>query len=149
MAQNYMIGNWKMNQGLKEIDEFFQFMSDQDLSSGNFWIAPQFVHIGKCLTLTKNTQFKIGAQNCSQEISGAFTGEVSSSALKDMGAHFVILGHSERRSYFKESDGFINKKVKLSLEMGLTPVVCCGETLEERESNRTLDIVLGRSEGVV
>ena len=143
-----MIGNWKMNHGLKEIHEFFhsilQTMQAQGLSTGNFWIAPQAIHIGKCLSETNGTTFKIGAQNCSNESFGAYTGEISSDSLKEIGAHFVLLGHSERRSYFHESNSFINSKVKKVLANGLVPVICCGETLADRESNKTLEVVLGQ-----
>jgi triosephosphate isomerase len=144
MAKTYMIGNWKMNQSLEEINSFFTELKSIDLPTGNFWIAPQLIHISNCLALTGGTQFKIGAQNASDKDNGAFTGETSTSNLKELGAHFAILGHSERRAYYAESDEFINSKVSKVLESGLVPVLCIGETLEERESNKTLDIVLGQ-----
>jgi triosephosphate isomerase len=144
MAKNYMIGNWKMNQGLNEIKDYFAGMKEQALPAGNFWIAPQSLHIGKSLTEAEGSGFKIGAQNCSDQDFGAFTGEICTTSLKEIGAHFVILGHSERRAYYNETDTFINAKVKKAMENGLVPVLCCGETLEQREGNQTLDIVLSQ-----
>jgi triosephosphate isomerase len=144
MAKTYMIGNWKMNQSLEEISTFFTDLKAIDLPVGNFWIAPQIIHIGKCLSLTNSTQFKIGAQNSSNQDNGAYTGETSAKSLKEFGAHFAIVGHSERRAYYAESDEVINSKVSKALENGLVPVICIGETLDEREANKTLDIVLGQ-----
>lgn len=142
MAKNYMIGNWKMNQSLEDMSHFFNALKKEELSKGNFWIAPMSIHIAKSLELTQESQFKIGAQNASEQNHGAFTGETSAHSLKELGAHFVILGHSERRALYSESDSLINKKVKKALEEKLIPVLCVGETLEEREANKTLDIVL-------
>lgn len=141
-AKSYMIGNWKMNQNLSEVKSFFQELKDQKIKSGNFWIAPQMVHIATSLELTKDEQFKIGAQNTSDQNNGAFTGETSAQTLKDLGAHFTLIGHSERRSYYQENNQIINAKVKKAIENKLIPVLCIGETLEERESNKTIEIVL-------
>lgn len=142
MAKTYMVGNWKMNQSIDELTSFFKDLKATDLGEGNFWIAPQLIHIGSAMTETKNSQFKIGAQTASENNFGAFTGETSVASLKELGAHFSILGHSERRAYYHESNTLINKKVKMVLETGLIPILCAGETLEERESGKTLDIVL-------
>lgn len=144
MAKNFMIGNWKMNQTQNEINSFFNEINKLDLPSGNFGIAPQLIHIPLALSLTKSSPIKIGAQNCSNENFGAFTGETSTESLKDLGAEFTLIGHSERRSYYNETDEFINNKVKKALSTNLTPVLCIGETLEERKANKTLDIVLGQ-----
>ena len=144
MPKTYMIGNWKMNHGLTEINDFFEVLRSQNLADTNCWIAPQAIHVGKCLSLADGTTIKIGAQNCSNESFGAYTGEVSADSLKEIGAHFVLLGHSERRSYFQETNKLINLKIKKVLEKELVPVLCCGETLTERESNQTLDVVLGQ-----
>ncbi len=144
MAKTYMIGNWKMNQSLEEITTFFTDLKAMELKEGNFWIAPQLIHVNTALGLTANTQFKIGAQNTSNQDNGAYTGETSAKSLKELGAHFSILGHSERRAYYAESDELINSKVSKVLENGLVPVLCIGETLEQREAKKTLDIVLGQ-----
>lgn len=142
--KTYIIGNWKMNHKLHELNEFFAEIDKADLPAGNFWIAPQIAHIHCALEKSNQNNIKIGAQNCSNEEAGAFTGETSPIALKDIGASFVILGHSERRAIFSESDELINAKVKLAMESGLIPVLCVGETLSEREAGKTLEVVLGQ-----
>lgn len=141
-AKTYIIGNWKMNQGLDELTSFFNELKETNLPEGNFWIAPQIVHINTALEATKGTQFKIGSQNASQNDFGAFTGETSAQSLKEIGAHFSLVGHSERRSYYGETNEIVNAKTKKIMEKGLLPIVCIGETLQEREAGKTLDIVL-------
>lgn len=142
-AKTYMIGNWKMNQGLGEIETFFSGLKLSN-NQNNFWIAPQTMHLSKCLELGAKAGVLIGAQNCSDQDHGAYTGENSCDSLMEMGAHFTLIGHSERRSYYAETDQFINKKVTKALSAGLVPVLCVGETLEQREAGKTLDIVLGQ-----
>lgn len=141
-AKTYIVGNWKMNQGLDELTSFFNELKETNLPEGNFWIAPQIVHINTALEATKGTQLKIGSQNASQNDFGAFTGETSVESLKEIGAHFSLVGHSERRSYYGETNEIVNAKTKKIMEKGLLPIVCIGETLEEREAGKTLDIVL-------
>jgi triosephosphate isomerase len=141
-AKTYIVGNWKMNQGLTELKEFFGALKETTLPEGNFWIAPQMIHIPKAINLTSDSQFKIGAQNSSQNDFGAFTGETSVESLKEVGAHFALVGHSERRSYYGETNSIVNEKTKKIIEKGLLPIVCIGETLEQREAGKTLDIVL-------
>ena len=141
-----MIGNWKMNQTLKDVEEFFNEMKRADLPQGNFWIAPQFIHLASSMCHCDGTQFKIGAQNCSEHDFGAFTGEVSATSLKDLSTHFVLLGHSERRSLYAEKDEVINEKVKKAMAAKLIPVLCIGETLEQREANKTVEVVLSQLE---
>lgn len=146
MPKTYMVGNWKMNQSLRELNQFFSIVEKEDLPQGNFWIAPQAIHIHTVSERTNSNSFKVGAQNCSDHESGAFTGEISPVNLKEMGAHFVILGHSERRAIFKEGDELINRKTKLALKHGLAPILCVGETLEEREADKTMEVVLNQVE---
>ncbi len=142
MAKVYMIGNWKMNQSLEEINDFFYTIEEANLKKGNYWVAPQTLHISTCLK--HSGKIKIGAQNCSNYDSGAFTGETSPVNLKEIGAHFCLVGHSERRSLFSETDQLINEKTQKLLEIGLVPVICIGESLEQRENGETLDVVLGQ-----
>lgn len=146
-AQNYMIGNWKMNQDLDELKSFFEELKSANLkedSNVHFWIAPQLIHISEALNATSNSQFKIGAQTISENDNGAFTGETSAKNLKELGAEFTLIGHSERRSLFNETDKILNLKTKKALENNLKVVFCCGESLEEREAEKTLDIVLSQ-----
>lgn len=145
MPKSYMIGNWKMNQSISEIDAFFEAVELKN-NQNNYWISPQSIHIAKCLYLAKSKGVLIGAQNISEHNNGAYTGEVSAKNLMEMGAHFTLIGHSERRQYFKETDQDINKKVKKAIETGLVPVLCIGETLEEREAEKTFDVVLTQLE---
>ncbi len=146
MSRKYlMVGNWKMNQNLGSIRSFFEGVAaGQNDLCHNAWIAPQLIHLSHLLGHTASLQMKVGAQNCSEHTSGAFTGETSPESLKDLGASFTLIGHSERRSLYGETDDQVAAKTKAALEAGLTPIVCVGETLGERESGRTLDVVLGQ-----
>ena len=138
----HMVGNWKMNQTVGEIKRFFEeFNKAQSRLSCNYWIAPQFIHIPLLQELGGNTQ--IGAQNCSHQDNGAFTGDISPKSLKDMGVSFTLIGHSERRAFFGESDSILNEKVKKALANQLTAIFCVGETLAEREAERT-EVVIKR-----
>lgn len=146
MARKFMmVGNWKMNQGLQEIEAFFATInSRQNDLCKNAWIAPQMIHLSTCLNLAKAGAIKVGAQNCGAQNDGAFTGETSPLALKDLGATFTLIGHSERRALFNESDELLAQKTKLALENNLTVIFCVGETLSEREAGQTLAVVLGQ-----
>lgn len=135
-------GNWKM---YKTIDEALQFM-DQLIplvadTRAKVYVAVPFTAIHPTAAKAKGTSISVGAQNMNDASEGAFTGEIAALMLKEAGAHFVLLGHSERRQIFKESDAFINRKVKRALAEGIQPVVCVGETLEEREANRTEEVL--------
>jgi triosephosphate isomerase len=141
MPKNYMIGNWKMNQSLAEIETFFTEIKLEN-NQNNFWIAPQTLHISTCVKIASDAGVLIGSQNISDQEHGAFTGEISSDSLMEIGGHFTLIGHSERRSLYSETNEFINKKVSKAIEKGLVPVLCCGESLEQREAGKTLDMVL-------
>ncbi len=143
MPKTYMIGNWKMNQSLAEIESFFSNLKLEN-NQNNFWIAPQSIHIPKVQELGQKAGVLVGAQNISDQESGAFTGEISSSALVELGAHFCLVGHSERRSLYGENDEFINRKVHQAIHSGLVPVLCVGETLAEREAGNTLEVVINQ-----
>lgn len=112
-------------------------------------VCPPFTSLATARELLKNTPFGLGAQNMYHEDEGAFTGEISATMLRSAGCEFVILGHSERRQYFKESNEFINKKAKKAIAVGLTPILCVGETLEEREKNITDQVVSVQVKGVL
>ncbi len=104
-------------------------------------VAPPFVTIASVVSTLKDSAIEVGAQNMSDQVSGAFTGEVSADMLKDAGVTIVILGHSERRAIYGETDGFINRKVTLALDKGLDVILCVGETLEERESGKLQEVL--------
>jgi len=108
--------------------------------------CPTFVNLQKAVALTEGSNIGIGAQNMCQEESGAFTGEVSGEMLTAIGVKYVVLGHSERRAYFAETNEGVNAKTLKALKLGLTPIVCCGETLEERESGKAEAKVVGQIE---
>jgi triosephosphate isomerase len=133
MAKTYILGNWKMNQSVEEIKTFFNNIDFPKASDNSFFgIAPQAIHFGMCQELSNG--ISIGVQNVSRFEKGAHTGEISPVNLKEMNCGFVIIGHSERRAIYNETDSEINEKVILSKNKGLLPIVCIGETLEQRET---------------
>lgn len=132
-----LVANWKMNKNGKECEEYLHAFKAKYSGKREAWIAPQALYC----KLVINSGIKAGLQNCSEFTSGAYTGEVSPRTFKEMGGHFVILGHSERRQYFAETSKGLNAKVKTALKEGLSVIYCVGETLAEREANQTLAIV--------
>lgn len=133
-------GNWKMNKTPSEavalVNELKDLVVNDDVDV--VYCVPA-IDIVPVVEATKGTNVAIGAENMYFEESGAYTGEISAPMLVDAGVKYVILGHSERRDYFKEDDELLNKKVKKAFEAGLTPILCCGESLEQRESGVTMD----------
>ncbi|MCB0751794.1 MAG: triose-phosphate isomerase, partial [Ignavibacteriae bacterium] len=144
MRKNIIAGNWKMNKDLSEAVKLVSDLkSELDGKTLNavVIVAPPFVALEAVKSLIKDSPIKLAAQNMHNEDSGAFTGEVSASMLKSVGCEYVILGHSERRTIFNETDEFINCKVKQALANDLLPILCCGESLEERETSKTMEVV--------
>lgn len=142
MRKPIIAGNWKMNKTAKEAAQFIiEFRDKVRDSKCEVVICPAFTSLAQVVTLVENTEIRVGAQNMHYEESGAYTGEVSPTMLRELGVKYVILGHSERRQYFKEDDSVINKKVKAAFIHDLIPILCVGETLEEREASKTFDII--------
>lgn len=133
-------GNWKMNKTPKETQEFFEaFCGMEQTTAHDVVFCVPFTDLAMAAVLTENTNIGIGAQNLHFEDKGAYTGEISADMLKAAGAQWVIIGHSERREYFAETDETVNKKVKQALANGLKPIICCGESLEQRKNGITFD----------
>lgn len=141
MARKKIIaGNWKMNmspsQAVKLVEELKPLVNNDEVDV--VYCVPA-IDIVPVVEAVKGTNVEVGAENMYYEEKGAYTGEISAEMLVDAGVKYVIIGHSERRDYFKECDEMLNKKVKKAIEHGLTPILCCGETLEQREMGITLD----------
>ncbi|HAH37746.1 MAG TPA: triose-phosphate isomerase [Algoriphagus sp.] len=139
MRKKIIAGNWKMNmtfdEGQKLTSEIINMFKDENIQDVHIVLNPPFPHLFPVKKLIGDTPgVYLGAQNCSDKESGAFTGEVSAKILASFGAQYVIIGHSERREYFKENNELLSVKVKQALEHGLTPIFCCGESLEIREA---------------
>lgn len=135
-----IVANWKMNpQTLAEAKQLFDsvLLGVKNISKAEVVICPPFTD----LTVGRLTALKLGGQNCFWEKEGAYTGEVSPVMLKDLGCQYVIIGHSERRRYFKETDEIVNKKLKAALDTKLTPILCIGETEEEREEGEVQEVL--------
>ena len=136
-------GNWKMNKTLSETKVFAEEL--KPLLGKPKWcevvLCVPYVNIPAAVRLFKDSRVSIGAENCHFESHGAFTGEVSPEMLKEVGVKYVVIGHSERRQYYNETDFTVNKKVHAALEAGLYPIVCVGESLEQRELGVTMDLI--------
>lgn len=142
MRKPIIAGNWKMNKTIKEALEFAEAVKGKTCpDKTEAVICAPFTLLKDLKEAVAGTDIKIGAQNMHFEDNGAFTGEVAPAMLKEIGMDYVIIGHSERRQYFNETDETVNKKVLKALEVGIDPIVCCGETLEEREADKTKDVV--------
>ena len=142
MRKKVIAGNWKMNKTPAETREFMKtFPSLVKDTEDEVVICVPFVDLADAIELAKGTNVKVGAQNIHFEEKGAFTGEISPKMLKEIGTEYVIIGHSERRQYYAETDESVNKKIKAALNHELKPIVCVGETLEQREAGITKDFV--------
>ncbi|MFH1665845.1 MAG: triose-phosphate isomerase [Candidatus Omnitrophota bacterium] len=140
-------GNWKMYKDVSDAVELANGIKRAvyDIDNVEIVICPPFVDLGDVSeTLGLESNISLGAQNCHWEKEGAFTGEVSIPMIKSIGCRYVMIGHSERRKYFGETDGTVNKKIAAAIDGDVIPVMCVGETLEEREAGRTIEVVKGQ-----
>jgi len=139
--KNLIAGNWKMNPASKgQAEELIEKISSraEDFGPSEVVVCPPDIYLNDAL---RAGVFFVGAQNCFYEEKGAYTGEISAQMIKDLGAEYVIIGHSERRKYFGETDEIVNKKIKKALEAGLKVIFCIGETAEERDAGRKQEVL--------
>lgn len=143
MRRRLVAGNWKMSGSVASADALLQSIAHAqvDAQSVEFAVFPAFVHLSLCADVLSRTQVKWGAQTVSEYSDGAYTGEISASMLRDLGCHYVIIGHSERRQLFGERSEQLVKKCEMVFSHGMQPIFCVGETLQEREQGLTLDVV--------
>ena len=147
MRRPLIAGNWKMNLTKHESVALAKSLGAADDSGADILICPPYVYLDAVNQACSGSAVQIGSQDVYFENNGAFTGEISVDMLKDVGCQFVILGHSERRHVIGEQDALINKKIHAVLAAGLTPVLCVGETLDEREAGKTLAVVQAQFSG--
>jgi triosephosphate isomerase len=138
-----IVGNWKMHKTVKEAIELATGIRRElfDSNKADIVICPPFTALDSVYEVVMETPISLGAQDVFWEEEGAYTGEVSALMLKDTGCKYVIIGHSERRKYLSETNQMINRKIKSAINAGLTPIVCVGETLDEREAGKSLEVV--------
>ena len=142
MRKLIVAGNWKMNKNLQDGIELAKAVNEKvNGQKALVVLCTPFIHLTEVKKVLNKSTLYLGAQNCSSYPDGAYTGEISASMIKSTGADYVIIGHSERRTYFKEADITLNKKVRRALENELVPIYCCGEVLPEREAGKHFDVV--------
>lgn len=145
MRKHIVAGNWKMNKTFNEADELIGNIMDKleevELNGTEVIVCPPFPYLEMCTDYSEDSYFMVGAQNVSDKESGAYTGEVSAAMLESFDVDFCIVGHSERRAYYGETDAMVAEKVNQLLKHEIRPIVCCGEVLEEREANEQFDVV--------
>ena len=135
-------GNWKMNNTRVETKALIEDLIPLAKDAGcDVVVCVPFTNLETAVNLTKGSNIKVGAQNCHFEAKGAFTGEISASMLTEMGVEYVVIGHSERRQYFGETDATVNKRLKAVIDAGMTAILCVGEMLEDRENGITEELV--------
>jgi triosephosphate isomerase len=152
MRQKVVAGNWKMNNTLAEGIELAKAVNailEKNAPKCKVVLGTPFIHITEAVKAVNKNLIGIAAQNCADKASGAYTGEVSAAMVKSTGAEYVILGHSERRTYYGETDAILKEKTDLALANGLTPIFCIGEVLEEREANKHFDVVKSQIENAL
>jgi triosephosphate isomerase len=144
------MANWKMHGSRASVQQLLESVAGKvDDAAADVAVCPSFVHIPQALTLCSGTGLDVGAQDCSHLQSGAYTGEVSAAMLRDLGCAWVLVGHSERRQYHGESDDLLEAKLAAAVEAGLKPVLCVGETLEQRENGEAEAVVSGQLKGAL
>ncbi|MGL4519835.1 MAG: triose-phosphate isomerase [Phocaeicola sp.] len=144
MRKNIVAGNWKMNKNLQEGIALAKELNEAlvaDKPNCDVVICTPFIHLASVAPIVDATIIGVGAENCADKVSGAYTGEISAEMVASTGASYVILGHSERRAYYGETVEMLEEKTKLALANGLTPIFCIGEVLEEREANKQNEVV--------
>jgi triosephosphate isomerase len=150
MRQPLVVGNWKMNGSRASVEALLGDMVSAVPASGpEVAVCPTYVHLAQALELCQSSAISVGAQDCSPMKSGAYTGEVAPDMLAELGCRWVILGHSERRQYHGESDVLVASKLTAAIEAGLYPIVCIGETLEQREAGTAETVVGAQLEGAL
>lgn len=144
MRKKIIAGNWKMNKNIDEAigltSEIVNIYQAEVNNDALVAIIPPYIHLTGVYNLLKNSSIKLGAQDCSEHENGAYTGEISASMLAAHHTHYVIIGHSERRQYHNESNQLLAKKVDIALKHGLTPIYCCGETLDQRNAGQHFSV---------
>jgi triosephosphate isomerase (TIM) len=143
MRKPIAAGNWKMFKTAKEASKMISELKElvKGVGDREVVICPPFTALESAVNAAKDSNVKIGAQNLYWEEKGAFTGEIAPGMIKDLGCEYVIIGHSERRQYFGETDATVNKRIFAALKAGLKPIICVGETLQERESEKTFSVI--------
>jgi len=141
MRRILVAGNWKMNASRAQTDTLITGLRNAGELSCDLAVFPPFPYLSQAISVADGSQIRVGAQNCAEAGSGAYTGEVSAEMLTDLGASMVIIGHSERRTLYAETDDVVLRKTRQAVDHGLVAVICVGETLEERQSGKAEEVV--------
>jgi triosephosphate isomerase len=143
MRTPLFVANWKMHKGIEDAVSYVRALCDlaDEFRGAAVVIAPPFTALASVAAAARATMFGVAAQNVATDAEGAFTGEVSAAMIRDAGASAVIIGHSERRRLYGETDVLVNRKIRSATSVGLQPIICVGETLEEREAGQTFDVI--------
>jgi triosephosphate isomerase (TIM) len=150
VRQPLVVGNWKMNGSRSSIAALLGDLVGSIAANGSeVAVCPAYVHLPQAMELCAASSIAVGAQDCSHMQAGAYTGEVAAGMLAELGCRWVILGHSERRQYHNESDAFVAAKVAAAVEAGLRPIICVGESLEQREAGEAESVVNAQLEGAL